>query len=252
MTTHDPDDDIRHIKGPEIDTDGFLVGEIELPGGLPPDEEEDADENEGEGSRFEVPRWDEAWSIADRDGFVLVDPESPGTFRALTPLERAELTDAVRAGTSTEIAGGADYEGADSEGAMPEAAGAEVTAAGRRQVDPRRTSDGVAWVDSADGIAARERWAIENADPAKAYDDSHPDDPDRLQRRLDDIRTRLAGYNWRDGVEREQALAERREQLGRWHADDASEASAHGDAGGDGSGPDDARPGPTPDLGWYR
>ena len=73
------------------------------------------------------------------------------------------------------------------------------------------------WVESEEEIAERERWAVENADPVKAHDDSHPDDIDRLQQRLDDLRVQLTGYTWREGVDRDEALADRREQLGRWY-----------------------------------
>ena len=30
----------RHLDGPRIDRDGYMVGEIEVPGGLPPEEPE--------------------------------------------------------------------------------------------------------------------------------------------------------------------------------------------------------------------
>lgn len=33
----------RHVSGPTVDAEGYLVGEMELPGGLPP---EDVDEYE--------------------------------------------------------------------------------------------------------------------------------------------------------------------------------------------------------------
>jgi hypothetical protein len=204
MTSDDSDDGIRHTSGPHVDADGLISGQIELPGGLPP---EDDDEDE-DGARLDIPRWDEAWSIADRDGYVLFDPDTPGGFRALTPDERAELTDAVRASTPPEVTG---------RGAT---ADVEDAAGGYGRADPRVTADGTPWVDSPGGIAERERWAIENADPAKARDDSHPDDLDALQRRLDELRVRLTGYTWREGVDRDEALADRRAQLGRWYDDD--------------------------------
>lgn len=31
----------RHVFGPTVDSDGFLTGEIELPGGLPPEDVDD-------------------------------------------------------------------------------------------------------------------------------------------------------------------------------------------------------------------
>jgi hypothetical protein len=219
VTTYDPDDGVRHISGPELDKDGLVGGEIALPGGLPPDDDEDED-----GARFDVPGWEQAGTIADRDGFVLFDPEVPGGFRALTPVERAELTDAVRAGTPAATTSASDArQGTPVAGPRPE---------------PVDFVDGEPVFDTEEGVAARERWAIENADPAKALDDTHPDDLDALQHRIDELRVRLSGYTWRDGVDRDQALAERREQLGRWHDDDtgADQPDSSDNAQGDDDG----------------
>ncbi|MCD2197687.1 hypothetical protein LQ327_30380 [Actinomycetospora endophytica] len=239
MTTHGNDDRIEHISGPDIHEDGLVVGEIALPGGLPPDDEEDEEEEDDAG--LDIPRWDEAWSIADRDGYVLFDPETPGGFRALTPHERTELTDTVRAGSPSFTADATE---------PADRAAADLNAG---RVDPRVSADQTPWVDSPEGVAERERWAIENADPTKALDNSDPDDRDALERRLDDLRVRLTGYTWREGVDRDQALADRREQLGRWYDDDhAAEADA-GEQSGDSveRDPECSGTGPVPDPRWY-
>jgi hypothetical protein len=238
---HDSPQHPQHLRGADLDSDGFLVGEIVLPGGLPPEDDEDEDaEHEDEDDELnrvdDIPRWDDALTVADRDGFVLFDPEVPGGFRALTPVERAELTDAVRAGTPAAMTSVSDDERAveagvdpaerdphgDRQGETPEAVeparqGAPVAAP---RPEPVGFVDGEPVFDTEGGVAAWEQWAIENADPAKALDDTHPDDLDALQHHIDELRVRLSGYTWRDGIDRDQALAERREQLGRWNDDD--------------------------------
>jgi len=171
----------EHVRGPELDEDGFLVGEIALPGGLPPEDDEDDDEEAG-GRGLDVPCWDEAFSIADRDGFVLFDPKAPGGFRTLTSDERHEILDAVRAGTP-----GAQFD-----------------------------------VQSSQGGTAEAR-SIENAHPATATADAPRDDIDRLHHRTDDIRARLATASYRKDVEQDQDVAERRQQLERWHDDDTQD-----------------------------
>jgi hypothetical protein len=267
------DDVVTHIRGPRVDADGFLVGEIELPGGLPPEDDEDDVQVE------DVPRWDEALAVADRDGFVLFDPEAPGGFRALTSVEHRELIDAVRAGTPAGITTtGADDDAPEEKraesaeqdrdgyrwGDMPAGTGAfrgESESESDSESGPTGESaalvEGEPWFETEEAVAARERWAIENADPAKALDDSHPDDPEVLRRRIDDIRTRLTGYTWRDGVDRDEALADRREQLARWYADDTDQTDIHGDAAGEDAAGEAAGSdmssgtGPVPDPRWY-
>jgi hypothetical protein len=216
MTAREDDHRIEHISGPDSVQDGLVVGEIALPGGLPPDEDDDDD----------VPHWTDAFEIADRDGYVFFDSDTPGGFRALTPTERTELTEAVRAGTPSELARGDDAE-------------AEATG-GDGQAGPRVTEDGVPWAVGAKRGVARERRAVENADPPRALADSHPEDIDGLEPRLDDLRVQLTGYTWREGVDREAALADRREQLGRWydddHAGEQTDSSDDGEAVEDGDG----------------
>lgn len=60
-------------------------------------------------------------------------------------------------------------------------------------------------------------WAAGTCDSAKATDTSHPDDPERLRRRLEDLRAELAT---RDDAPPDMEEELRREQLARWHDDD--------------------------------
>ena len=219
----DQDDSDRRpemITGPDLDDQGFLVGEIALPGGLPPeDDDEDAD--------ADVPRWDEAFSIADRDGYVMFDPTAPGGFRSLAPDERTALSEAA-----------AGSERSESEGSE-ELADSQVSS---------EPAEDAGWWETDAGRARIGQWAAENADPAKAVDDSYPDDPEKLQQRLDDLRVRLTGYTWREGVDRDEALADRRQQLGYWYAlDGDNQASEQGLDSADGA---DGTDGPDPR--WYR
>lgn len=75
-------------------------------------------------------------------------------------------------------------------------------------------------------------WAAGTCDPAKATDTTHPDDPERLRRRLEDLRAELAT---RDDAPPNMEEDLRREQLARWHDDDAA---GHG-LDGRGETPDD-------------
>ena len=45
-STSDP---YRHSVGPKVDPESFLVGEIELVGGLPPEPEDELDDEERDG-----------------------------------------------------------------------------------------------------------------------------------------------------------------------------------------------------------
>ena len=219
MPDHDFDRQPEMIAGPDLDDQGFVVGEIALPGGLPPDEDQDDD--------ADVPRWDEAFSIADRDGYVMFDPTKPGGFRSLAPDERTALS-AAAAGS-----------------VRSESEGSEQLAASRKSSEP---AEGAGWWETDEGRARIGPWAAENADPAKAVDDSHPDDPEKLQQRLDDLRVRLTGYTWREGVDRDEALADRRQQLGYWYALDGDDQGA--EQGLDSAdGVDGAY---DPDPRWYR
>lgn len=186
-------DDLRveHISGPDPYDDGLVVGEIALPGGLPPDEDEEDDDGQ---------RWDDAFEIADRNGYVVFDPATPGGFRALTSDERTQLTDAARAG--------------------------QPTATGRAQD----------WWESDTGREHVRQWAVDTADPDKAAQAGPVDDPAALEQRLDDLRVRLTGYTWREGVDRDEAFADRREQLGRWYDDDHAERDTAVEHDDDGSG----------------
>ena len=65
---------------------------------------------------------------------------------------------------------------------------------------------------------------------------------DDLSQQLDDARVRLTGYTWREGVDRDEALADRRQQLGNWY--DCDQASDQG--------PDTADGTDDPDPRWYR
>lgn len=172
-----PDDlRVEHISGPDQLDDGPVVGEIALPGGLPLDEDDDDQ------------RWEEAFEIADRDGYVVFDPTAPGGFRPLTADERNELT-----------------------------AAAEPTRS------PEGQPDHAAYWNSPEGQARVRDWAVETEAPEKALEAGPRDDPDELEQRLDDLRVRLSGYTWREGIDRDEALVDRREQLGRWYADDQAE-----------------------------
>jgi hypothetical protein len=252
---HEHDDDRpRHISGPRLDEDGYLVGEIALPGGLPPDEDDDQDDLDDDEARFDVPRWDEALTVADRDGFVLFDPETPGGFRALTDAEHHDLIDSIRAGAPHHaVADGEPSAAPELDEAAPTRASSppwgdddEANAVAYDRGPGTEPSTGRSW-------GSLDHWAREL--PEKPARPETPEDRDEIERRLDAARTRLSGYTWRDGVDREQALAERREQLGRWHGDDETdqaEPDSHtaDDAGEPGHplGPLDGRPDPW----WHR
>jgi hypothetical protein len=62
-------------------------------------------------------------------------------------------------------------------------------------------------------------WAAGTCDPANATDTTHPDDPERLRRRVEDLRAELA---IRDDAPPDMEEELRREQLARWHDDDAA------------------------------
>lgn len=184
MPDHDDyDRQPEMIAGPDLDDQGFVVGEIALPGGLPPDEDEDADE---------VARWDEALSIADRDGYVMFDPTASGGFRALSADEYRTFLDPARAGMSSKVV-------QDDETAVVKEPGDEGQA-------------------------------------------EHLDD---LGQQLDDVRVRLTGHTWREGVDRDEALANRRQQLGYWYALDGDDQGAE-------QGLDNADGADGPDPRWYR
>ncbi|GAA4906538.1 hypothetical protein EV188_103487 [Actinomycetospora succinea] len=62
-------------------------------------------------------------------------------------------------------------------------------------------------------------WAAGTCDPARDHDDDQleaPDDPQRLNRRMDDLRVTLAAWDANADGENEQRL----EQLARWHEND--------------------------------
>lgn len=234
MSADEPQDYIRHVHGPTPDDEGYLVGEIELPGGLPP-EDDDQDDERDDRDRFADSAWDEAMGIAERDGFVVFDPDTTAGFRALTPAEQAELTDTVRVGNPR-----------DTPVAVEDLDVLEGSPAGRAA--------------QAEGFVERERPGVGDLEVDKALANSHLDerdhgDFDALAQRLDDLRVRLSGHTWREGVDRDEALADRREQLGRWHDNDhTDDQSSSTDDGGaeDGDGilphcliyPDDPRWGP--------
>jgi hypothetical protein len=238
VTAHEHDDDRpQHISGPTLDKDGFLVGEIELPGGLPPDEDDD-DQHDLDDDEvwFDAPRWDEALTVADRDGFVIFDPETPGGFRALTGCEHHDLIDSIRAGAPNH----------------PDAAGDPSSAPELDEAAPTHGS-GLPWGDDDEAIAVAydqgpwtepstgESWDSLGhgaREPEKPARPESPEDRDEIERRLDAARARLTGYTWREGVDREQALAERREQLGRWYGDDeADQAEPEADSADETVGP---------------
>jgi hypothetical protein len=192
MTDDRDDHRIEHISGPDRVEDGLVAGEIALPGGLP-SEDDDGDD---------VPLWGAAFDVADRDGYVMFDPAAPGGVRGLTPDERTELLDAVRAG-------------------QPASRVADRSTQDVELHDGHDQVRGFPPTEAEAGRPRHEQTAAGDADPTTAVDDSHPDDSDRLGQRLDHLRVQLSGYTWREGVDRDQALADRREQLGRWHDDDA-------------------------------
>jgi hypothetical protein len=272
---HEHDDRPQHISGPTLDEDGYLVGEIALPGGLPPDEDDDDQHDlDDDEARFDVPRWDEAFTVTDRDGFVVFDPETPGGFRALTDAEHHDLIDSIRAGAPQAAAG--------DPGSAP-----ELDAAGPTQPDrhselrvhqsgyetrPARGSS-PPWGEDDEAIAVAydcgpwtepttgRSWdslghgARELSEKAARPDS--PDDRDEIERRLDAARTRLTGYTWREGVDRGQALAERREQLGRWYGDDdtdQAEPESDSDSADEAVGPGHCLPAVDggPDPRWHR
>lgn len=260
MTIYDPDGYIRHISGPEPVEDGLVAGEIELPGGLPPEDDEDHDE------RFDVRRWDDAFSIADRDGFVLFDPDTPGGFRALTPDERAELSDSVRAGTPPGIVRGPDpfagpvVEGAETvgqndagyrSGDIPDATSGTREQDGSTEIDQAIAYDRVPWTEASTGRSWDSLGVRELPEKPARLDGAG--DSDEIARRLDEARVRLTGYTWRDGVDRDEALAERRQQLGRWYSDDTADESTTGEASAGGFvGPEDCLgPDGSSDPRWY-
>jgi hypothetical protein len=219
MTTHDHDDQrIEHISGPDSLGDGLVVGEIALPGGLPPDEDEG-----------DVPHWTDAFEIADRDGYVLLDPDTPAGFHALTPAERTELTGAVPARTPSFDDMGrtrdsaVDDRGGDTPGRSDGESGpGQSRPSSWSEVDERIAAsyDRGPWTEPGTGRSwdSLGHWAREL--PAKPA--AGTDDRDDIERRLDQARTRLTGYTWRHGVDRDQALAERRERLLRWSDDDTT------------------------------
>jgi len=83
---------------------------------------------------------------------------------------------------------------------------------GSRHDGPFTDTQGRRW-------ASTGAWPAGTCDPAEATDTTHPDDPERLRRRLADLRAELATRN--DAPpDMEEEL--RREQLARWHDDDAA------------------------------
>jgi hypothetical protein len=218
---HERDDDRpQHVSGPTLDEDGFLVGEIALPGGLPPDEDDDGQHDlDDDEARFDVPRWAEALTVADRDGFVLFDPGAPNhAVEADGPGAAPELDEAGPAESDrpSELrVHQPGYESRPTRGSSPPwGDDDEATAVAYDRGPWAEPTTGESWDSS--GHGAREL----PEQPARL---ESPEDRDEIERRLDAARTRLTGYTWREGVDCEQALAERREQLGRWYGDDVAD-----------------------------
>lgn len=67
-------------------------------------------------------------------------------------------------------------------------------------------------------------WAAGTCDPAKAHDTAHPDDPERLRQRIEDLRLAIAVRE--ASAEGEIDSEQRREQLARWNDDDHSVTGA--------------------------
>ena len=108
---------------------------------------------------------------------------------------------------------------------------------GSRHDGPFTDTQGRRW-------ASTGAWAAGTCDPAKATDTTHPDDPERLRRRLEDLRAELAT---RDDAPPDMEEEQRREQLARWHDDD-HRGPTRGDIDARGETPDDGEGG----AGWGR
>ena len=272
MPDHDNSDrQPEMIAGPDLDDQGFVVGEIALPGGLPPEDEEDDDTEVGGhvGSWVDVeddPRRSQPIShgaAVEQDVQVLEflgakaetdgDHEQAARHRQAAAALRDEHD--AWAAEHPELAGELGQAGINTRGWTHEQREGLLAA--------RADLDGGYWQaaadDRADRLAARalgdahERDALpipgRDHDTALRTHDGLSDDVVTGQASdLDRLRLRLTGYTWREGVDRDEALADRRQQLGYWYAldgdDQASEQGLDSVDGADGAD--------GPDPRWYR
>ena len=265
MPDHDFDRQPEMIAGPDLDDQGFVVGEIALPGGLPP-EDEDAEAGGHVAPWVDVE--DDPWrsqptshvSVVEQDDQVLEflgakaetngDHEQAARHRQAAAALRDEHD--AWAAEHPELAGELGQAGINTRGWTHDQREGLLAA--------RADLNGGYWQaaadDRADRLAARalsdaqERDALSilgrDHDTASGTHDGLNDAGVTGQASdLDRLRLRLTGYTWREGVDRDEALADRRQQLGYWYAlDGDDQASEQGIDSTDGT--DD------PDPRWYQ